>query len=115
MTKFNIYLKEVLRKGGELRSSAWESVKIEKEETKIAINILSRMVKGEIVSDNEKKFLKAHSKDLAKIIPLVAIQGIPMSIPITTLLIVLGKKYKFDILPKDNRDLLNEVEENPEL
>lgn len=108
MGKVTKYLNDTLKKGGEFSSNVWEATKIEGQETKIAINILSRMLKKEEVSDNEKQFLKAHSKDLAKIIPLVAIQGIPMSIPITTLLIILGKKYKFDILPKDNRDLLKE-------
>lgn len=66
------------------------------------------MVKGEEVSDKEKKFLKAQSKDIVKILPLVAIQGIPIPVPITPLLIMLGKKYGFDILPKDHRDLLKD-------
>ena len=82
-------------------------------ETKLALNILSRMIKGEEVSDKEKTFLKAQSKDLARIIPLVAISGIPIPIPLTPLLIMLGKKYGFDFMPKDHRGLLKDDEETP--
>jgi hypothetical protein len=106
--KVSSYLGSVIKKGGELASSVWSAVKVESQETKISIGILAKMVKGEEVSDNEKKFLKAQSKDIAKILPLVAIQGIPIPIPITPLLIMLGKKYGFDILPKDNRDILKD-------
>lgn len=107
MNKINTYLNKLLKRGNNLILDAWDTVKIEKEETKIAFDILKRMVKSEHVSDNEKKFLKVHSIELIKMVPLVAFQGVPMSIPITTLLVVLGKKYKFDILPKDNRNLLD--------
>ena len=63
------------------------------------------------VSEKEKSFLKAQSKDLARIIPLVAISGIPIPIPLTPLLIMLGKKYGFDFMPKDHRGLLKDDEE----
>ena len=86
---------------------------LEGEETKLAVGILSRMIKGEEVSDKEKSFLKEQSKDLARIIPLVAISGIPIPIPITPLLVMLGKKYGFDFLPKDHRGLLKDDEETP--
>ena len=65
------------------------------------------------VDGDEKSFLKEQSKDLARIIPLVAISGIPIPIPITPLLIMLGKKYGFDFLPKDHRGLLKDDEEIP--
>lgn len=105
--KFKSYISDVLKKGGDLASNVWSATKVESQETKIALGIFSRMIKGEEVSDKEKKFLRAQSKDIAKILPLVAIQGIPIPIPITPLLIMLGKKYGFDFLPKDNRDLLD--------
>ena len=108
--KVSTYLGNVLKKGGQLASDVWSATKVESQETKIAMGILAKMVKGEDVSDKEKKFLKAQSKDIAKILPLVAIQGIPIPIPITPLLIMLGKKYGFDILPKDNRDILKDDE-----
>jgi hypothetical protein len=106
--KVSIYLDNILKKGSLLASNVWLATKVETQETKIAIGILVKMVKGEKISDKERKFLKAQSKDIAKILPLVAIQGIPIPIPITPLLIILGKKYGFDILPKDNRDILKD-------
>ena len=111
VSKLSTYLTNILKKGGKIASDTWEATKVEGKETKLAIEILSRMVKGEEVSENEKKFLKEQSKDIAKILPLVAISGIPIPIPITPLLIVLGKKYGFDFLPKDNRGLLRDSED----
>lgn len=104
--KISDYLSDLVKKGGKMASDTWEATKTEGKETKIAVSILSKMIKGDNVSDKEKLFLKAQSKDLARIIPLVLISGIPIPIPITPLLIVLGKKYGFDFIPKDNRHLL---------
>jgi len=109
--KMTSYLTRVVKRGGEIASNVWSATKVESQETKIAMGILARMVKGEEVSDNEKKFLKAQSKDIVKILPLVAIQGIPIPLPITPLLIMLGKKYGYDFLPKDHRDILKDDEE----
>ncbi len=106
MSKISDYLSSIFKKGGKMASDTWEATKVEGEETKIALEILSRLIKGDEVSDNEKKFLKEQSKDIARILPLVAISGIPIPIPITPLLIILGKKYGFDFLPKDHRNLL---------
>lgn len=110
MTKVSKYLSDIIKKGGKMASDTWEATKVEGEETKIAIGILAKMIKGEEVSDKEKKFLKAQSTDIVRILPLVAISGIPIPIPITPLLIMLGKKYGFDFLPKDNRDILKDDE-----
>ena len=109
--RITTYLNSVLKKGGEMASDVWSVTKRESQETKLAVGILSKMIKGQEVSDKEKSFLKEQSKDLARIIPLVAISGIPIPIPLTPLLIVLGKKYGFDFLPKDHRDILsNQIE-----
>ncbi len=94
-----------------MASDVWDATKVEGEETKIALEILSRLIKGEEVSDNEKKFLKEQSKDIARILPLVAISGIPIPVPITPLLIILGKKYGFNFLPKDHRSLLDDKDQ----
>ena len=110
--KVGTYLNDLIKKGGKMASDTWEATKIEGEETKIAVGILAKMIKGDEVSDNEKAFLKAQSKDIARILPLVAISGIPIPIPITPLLILLGKKYGFDFLPKDNRSLLDDKKED---
>lgn len=112
LEKIGTYLNDLIKRGGKIASDTWEATKIEGKETKIAMNILSRMIKGEEVSVKEKAFLKAQSKDIARILPLVAISGIPIPIPITPLLIMLGKKYGFDFLPKDHRGLLEEDKED---
>ncbi len=111
--KLSSYLQSIVRKGGKFAIDVWEATKVEGEETKIAVRILSRMIKGEEVSEKEKNFLREQSKDLVRIIPLVAISGIPIPIPITPLLIILGKKYGFDFLPRDHRGLLKDEEETP--
>jgi hypothetical protein len=114
LEKVGAYLNDLIKKGGKMASDTWSATKVEGEETKIAIKILSRMIKGEEVSEKEKLFLKVHSKDIARILPLVAISGIPIPIPITPLLIMLGRKYGFDFLPKDNRGLLKDDEDKEE-
>lgn len=112
--KIYTYLSGVLKKGGKFASNVWEATKVEGEETKIAVGILSRMLKGDDVTEKEKQFLKAQSGDLVRILPLVAISGIPIPVPITPLLVMLGKKYGFDFLPKDNREILKNQIELPE-
>jgi len=111
LNKVNNYINDLIKKGGKMASDTWESVKIEGEETKIAVYILSKMIKGEEVSEKEKTFLRAQSMDIVRILPLVAISGIPIPLPITPLLIMLGKKYGFDFLPKDHRGLLKDDED----
>jgi hypothetical protein len=111
--KVGNYLNDLIKKGGKMASDTWEATKRESQETKLAVGILSKMLKGEEVSDKEKSFLKEQSKDLARIIPLVAVSGIPIPIPLTPLLIMLGKKYGFDFLPKDHRGLLKDDEKTP--
>ena len=113
MGKVGTYLNDLIKRGGKMASDTWEATKVEGEETKLAVNILSRMIKGEEVSEKEKTFLRAQSMDIVRILPLVAISGIPIPLPITPLLIMLGKKYGFDFLPKDHRSLLKDDEETP--
>ena len=111
MGKVGTYLNDLIKRGGKMASDTWTATKVEGEETKIAVNILSRMIKGEEVSEKEKTFLRAQSMDIVRILPLVAISGIPIPLPITPLLIMLGKKYGFDFLPKDHRGLLKDDED----
>lgn len=106
--KVTNYINRLLKRGGDFANDVWDATKRESQETKLAIEILRRMLKGEEVSDKEKEFVKRQSGDLARILPLVAISGLPIPIPITPLLIMLGKKYGFDFLPKDHRDLLKD-------
>ena len=106
--KITNYINRLLKRGGDFANDVWDATKRESQETKLAIEILRRMLKGEEASDKEKEFVKRQSGDLARILPLVAISGLPIPIPITPLLIMLGKKYGFDFLPKDHRDLLKD-------
>jgi len=106
--KITNYINRLLKRGGDFANDVWDATKRESQETKLALEILRRMLKGEEVSDKEKEFVKRQSGDLARILPLVAISGLPIPIPITPLLIMLGKKYGFDFLPKDHRDLLKD-------
>jgi hypothetical protein len=101
------HINSAIKKGSDFADGVWEVIKRESQETKIAADIVSRMISGDDVSDKEKEFVKKQSGDLSRILPLIAIQGIPIPIPITPLLIVLGKKYGYDFLPKDHRDILN--------
>lgn len=111
LSKLNNKANNLVKSGGKFAKDFWNATKIEGQETKIAAEILSRLLTGKKVSNQEKKFLKAQSKDLAKILPLLAIQGIPIPFPILPFIIILGKKYKIDIFPKDNRHLLDKKED----
>lgn len=108
LERITSYINRILKRGGDFAGDVWDATKRESQETRIAVEILGRMIKGEDVSDKEKEFVKRQSGDLVRILPLVAISGLPIPIPITPLLIMLGKKYGFDLLPKDHRDILND-------
>jgi len=103
--KFTEWTKKMYKKGTDFTRSVIDGTKREGAETKEAFNILRRMIKGEDVSFDEKKFLKAQSADLVKIIPLIAIQGLPGAIPITHFLVILGKKYGFSVLPNSHHKI----------
>jgi hypothetical protein len=76
----------------------------ESKETKITFQILTKMmffylgIEKEKVTPDEIRFLKQHSKDLAKIFGLLA--TLPIPLPIFTILIAL-KKFGIDFLPSD--------------
>lgn len=84
------FIKKYLDKGSEFAHDVWSATKRESRETQEAVRILNMLIKGEVVSDTQKKFLRAQYIDLVKVIP------------ITPLLILLGKKVGFDILPKSH-------------
>ena len=95
-------LKSWFKKGTALAKDVWEATKRETRETKEALRLVDQLIKGNDISDEQKKFLKAQAVDLAKVLPLIAIQGIPVPVPITPFLIILGKKVGFDILPNSH-------------
>jgi hypothetical protein len=92
-------LKSIWSKGGKLKQDIIDGAKREGKETSKLVQLLNKMIHGDSITNDEKTFMKAQGKDLLKILPLVAIQGIPLPIPITPLLLVLGKKFGFNILP----------------
>lgn len=96
------FIKKSLDKGSEFAHDVWNATKRESRETQEAVRILNIMIKGEAVTDKQKQFLRAQSIDLIKVIPIIAIQGIPIPVPITPFLILLGKKFGFDILPNSH-------------
>ena len=107
------WTRKMYKKSTDFTRSVIDGAKREKKETKEAFNILRKMIKGKEVSMDEKKFLKAQSADLAKILPLVAIQGIPVPVPIIPFLIILGKKYGFSVLPNShNKISLDDLEKS---
>lgn len=96
------WLKKMKDKGLDFAKSVWDGAKREGKETREVFRLLQLVLKGEKISKSQKEFIKAQSVDVVKILPLVAIQGIPIPIPITPLLIMAGKKCGFDFLPNSH-------------
>lgn len=117
LKKFKSFSKEKVNKVKSLRWSdiktlankSWDFLKKETNETKQASEILKRMILGSSVTENEKVFLKEQSKDLIRIISASAL---PM--PITAILIALGKKYNFSFLPGDQSNLKELIKKEKE-
>ena len=103
---FNEGLKDqaenLLHKGADLAKSVWNVVKRESRETKEAVRLLSELSQGNEITDTQKEFIKAQAVDIMKAVPLIAISGLPVPIPITPFLILLGKKIGFDFLPNSH-------------
>ena len=99
------YAQKAISKGNVLVKEIKDGVKRESRETKEASVILQKMILGKDVTEEEKKLLKYQSIDLLKVLPLIAIQGIPIPIPITPIIIILGKKYGFNPLPDSHKKM----------
>lgn len=104
----------VRRRGTRLAAQVWQGTKRESKETQRAVAILGKMVRGLPVTEAEKQFFRAQSTDLARLLPLVALQGIPLPIPFVPLLILLGKKYGVQFLPGDQSALVAAIEAEKE-
>jgi hypothetical protein len=81
----------------------WDGVKRESSETKEAVRLIGEILKGKDVNDEQKEFIKAQAIDIVKAVPLIAVSGIPVPVPITPLLILLGKRIGWDILPNSHK------------
>ncbi len=75
----------------------------EKKETIEALIILKRIILLQAVSPEDKKFVRSQSADIVKILVLISLKFIPLPIPLTPMLIYLGKKIGVDMLPKQQR------------
>ena len=101
-------LKGLFSSAVDFGKEVWRVTKREGKETQQAVKILRKMIRGKEVSDKEKEFFKKQAGDVAKILPLVAIQGLPGgSVAITPLYKFIGNKFGFDILPKSHKDILD--------
>jgi len=75
----------------------------EKKETIEALVILKQIILLKSVSVEDKKFVRSQSADIVKILILISLKFIPLPIPLTPMLIYLGKKIGIDMLPKKQR------------
>ncbi len=83
--------------------NSWKSFlkvfKREKDETKEAILIFKKLLRGGNPTPEEIKFLKSQSLDLAKIVGIMSLGVVSMAIPIALEKIL--NKWDISIMPKD--------------
>lgn len=103
--KFNTHtanpvFKKILLKGENSLLDFWHKTRTEAAETKEAERILVKYVERKDITKEEKKILKNQTIDIAKVIfigiPLAVIPGFSV---VMIILVKLGKKYKFNVLP----------------
>lgn len=101
------------KKAGNLISTKWDELKSlahrEVGETKIAYEILLKVLSKQEITPGEKKFLRAQSKDLGKIIGHIATKFIPLPIPLTPILMYVQKKTGASLFPQSNSHHLDEA------
>lgn len=73
--------------------------KREKKETREAIRILKKLLRDENPTDEEIKYLKSQSADLAKIVGIMGLGAISMALPVALEKIL--NKWDISIMPKD--------------
>lgn len=79
-----------------------DATKREKKETIVAAHIFQQIILGKEVTESEKRFLKAQSGDLIKILFLISLKFIPAPIPFTPIAVFLGKKVGINVLPSSH-------------
>lgn len=96
----------------DISKQAFKFAKREGRENYLALKILNKMIKGKDVSDKEKLFFKHQARDLMKLLPIIAIQGLPGgSVAITPILYKIEDKYNISIFPKENEHILKEFKD----
>ncbi len=94
--------------------SSWsafvDGARREGKETTEAAKILSKILNRKEVSEEEKKFLKEQSKDLARIVAVMGLGAVSMALPVALEKIL--NKWGISILPKNqSKELEGEKEE----
>lgn len=112
MDKLKTYEKFSVKKTKDKFKDSWNSFSIiskrEIKETGKLIELLKKGLSGEKLSQNEIKYIKAQSGDLAKIVGIMAMGSVSMIIPITLNKVL--SKWGINILPKEQIFLLDEKE-----
>lgn len=72
----------------------------EGKETTEAAKILAKLINRKEVTEEEKKFLKEQSKDLARIVAVMSLGAVSMALPIALEKIL--NKWNISIIPKSN-------------
>lgn len=75
--------------------------KREGHETKVASEILLKIIKGKEVSPEEVRYLKNQSVDLSKALAIIGLQAIPGSSIAIIAIEKVGEKYGFTLFPRD--------------
>lgn len=88
-----------------------EAARREGKETSQAYDILKKIITKKDVSKEELDFLKAQSKDLAKILATLSLSAVSTVLPIAIEKALQKSKYNISILPKDNSEILNKKED----
>ena len=83
--------------------------KREGKETTKAAKILSKIINRKNVSEEDKKFLKEQSKDLARIVALMGLGAVSMAIPIALEKVL--NKWNISIMPKNHSEEVDGIEE----
>lgn len=78
-----------------------KAFKREVSETKIASQILLKIIKGKEVTPEQIKFLKNQSIDIGKALAIIGLQAVPGSSIAIIALEKAGKKYGFTLFPRD--------------
>jgi len=107
---FNKLIKDKKNKLVDSFNKFKEAASREKKETVQAFKICKKILAKKDVTKEEIKFLKEQSKDLGKIIGVMALGSVSMAIPIA-LEKILNKKYGISIMPS-SQDVIKESKNN---
>ena len=96
-------------KGRKKIKDSWDNFinisKREIDQTGKLADLLKKALRGEKLTDSEVRYIKSQSGNIGKIIGIMAMGSVSMVIPIA--LNKALKKWNIDIMPKDNRHLLD--------